>query len=236
MGFARGGRQSESGAVFVWLTGAALAASLAMIVGIVLLVASRGLVVFWPRPLIELSLKDGKKYIVEELAREQIPAQHEQPDLGERLQVRLANRDLYGLDFRWIPQSEIAARTVPPDAVLVERQEYGPFQGFLVAVEEEGRPRVAAPDPKRFALLESLMKVAHRRSGEIEHLEEGEIGSVNYALDEKRREIRALQRKGDSKSPAVARLQSPMSRWTGKPATSTATSRCGWPATAHWSA
>ncbi|MET0619196.1 MAG: phosphate ABC transporter permease PstA [Thermoanaerobaculia bacterium] len=208
MGFARGGRQSESGAVFVWLTGAALAASLAMIVGIVLLVASRGLVVFWPRPLIELSLKDGKKYIVEELAREQIPAQHEQPDLGERLQVRLANRDLYGLDFRWIPQSEIAARTVPPDAVLVERQEYGPFQGFLVAVEEEGRPRVAAPDPKRFALLESLMKVAHRRSGEIEHLEEGEIGSVNYALDKKRREIRALQRKGDSKSPAAARLQS----------------------------
>ena len=85
-----------------------------MIVGIVLLVASRGLVVFWPRPLIELSLKDGKKYIVEELAREQIPAKHEQPDLGERLQVRLANRDLYGLDFRWIPQSEIAARTVPP--------------------------------------------------------------------------------------------------------------------------
>ena len=37
MGFA-GGRRAESGAVFIWLTGAALAASLAMIVGIVVLV------------------------------------------------------------------------------------------------------------------------------------------------------------------------------------------------------
>ena len=206
MGFA-GGRRSESGAVFVWLTGAALAASLAMIVGIVLLVASRGLVVFWPLPLAELTLEDGKKYVVEELAREAIPPTKENPDPGERIQVRLANRDLYGLDFRWIPQSAIKSRSVPPDAVLVERREYGPFQGFLAAVEEEGKPRVAAPDPKRFELLESLMKVAHRRSREIERLEEGEIGRVNYEMEHKRLEIRELEREGRAKSPDVAALR-----------------------------
>jgi phosphate transport system permease protein len=207
MGFARGGRRSESGSVFIWLTGAALAAALAMIVGIVLLVASRGLVVFWPHPLVELTLVDGKKYVVEELAREPIPTATDDADPGERIQVRLGNRDLYGLDFRWIPESDIASRTEPPDAVLVERREYGPFQGFLAAVEEEGKPRVAAPDPGRFALLERLVRVADRRTREIEKLEQGEIGRVNSELDHKRLEIRKLEKEGQAKSAEVAALR-----------------------------
>jgi phosphate transport system permease protein len=207
MGFAKGGRQSESGAVFVWLTGTALAAALVMIVGIVLLVATRGLVVFWPRPLIELTLKDGKKFLVEELSHEEIPVAKEAATLGERLQVRLGNRDLYGLDFRWISQSDIVSRTVPPDAVLAERQEYGPFQGFLVSVAPEGKAPVGASDPSRFALLESLMRIAHQRSREIRSLEQREIGSVNFELERKRLEIRALEKKGEGKSPRVAELQ-----------------------------
>jgi len=153
MGFTESGGQRESGEVFIWLTGAALAACLLMIVGIVLLVASRGLVVFWPRPLVELTLEDGRKYVVEELSREEIPATTESPTPGERLQVRLANRDLYGLDFRWIPQAEIASRGVAPDAVLVERQEYGPFQGFLVRIAEASGRTVGPSDPARFAIL-----------------------------------------------------------------------------------
>jgi phosphate transport system permease protein len=212
MGFAKGGRQSESGAVFIWLTGAALAASLVMIVGIVVLVASRGLVVFWPLPLVELTLKDGKKYVVEELTREKIPVAEDAASLGERLQVRLGNRDLYGLDFRWISQSDIAARSVPPDAVLVERQEYGPFQGFLVGVAPEGKPPVGATDPNRFAVLESLMKVAHGRTREIRRLEQGEVGRVNFELEHKRLEIKALEREGEGKSPKVAALQAEIAR------------------------
>ena len=207
MGFAKGGRQSESGAVFIWLTGAALAASLVMIVGIVVLVATRGLVVFWPRPLVELTLKDGKKYVVEELTREKIPVAEDAASLGERLQVRLGNRDLYGLDFRWISQSDIAARSVPPDAVVVERQEYGPFQGFLAGVAPEGKPPVGASDPNRFAVLEALMKTAHRRTRELRRLEQGEVGRVNYELEHKRLEIKAFEREGEGKSRKVAALQ-----------------------------
>ena len=207
MGFARGGRQGEAGAVFIWLTGAALAASVVMIVGIVVLVAARGLVAFWPHPLAELTLKDAKKYVVEELSREKIPVEKDAATLGERIQVRLANRDVYGLDFRWISQSDIASSTFPPDAVLVERQEYGPFQGFVQSVQPEGKPPVGASDPGRFALLESLMKVAHTRTRAIRKLEQGEIGDVNYELEHKRLDIKALEKKGEGKSPRVAALQ-----------------------------
>ena len=201
MGFTEKGRRGESGAVFIWLTGAALAASLVMIVGIVLLVASRGLVVFWPRPLVELTLKDGRKYVVEELTRGKIPPTKESPDPGERLQVRLANRDLYGLDFRWISQSEIASRRVPADAVLVERQEYGPFQGFLVRIQEANGRTVGPTDPARFTILQGRLKSARSRVKEIQRIEQSEIGSVNYQLERKRIAIKELVRQDPKASP-----------------------------------
>jgi hypothetical protein len=163
MGFRQKGGQGESGSVFIWLTGAALAASVVMIVGIVVLVASRGLGVFWPRELVEFALRDGKKYVVEELARERMPATGEDPEPGERIQVRLANRDLYGLDFRWIPQADIVSRALPSDAVLVERQEYGPFQGFLARIEQSSGAAIEATNPERFAILEGPS--SRRRSG-----------------------------------------------------------------------
>jgi phosphate transport system permease protein len=203
MGFRKGGGQGESGSVFIWLTGAALAASIVMIVGIVLLVASRGLVVFWPRDLVELTLRDGKKYVVEELSRESIPPSREDEKPGERLQVRLANRDLYGLDFRWIPQSEIVSRTIPPDAVLVERQEYGPFQGFLARIEQANGTVIGPTNPERFAILEGLQKKSRVRARGIRRIEQNEIGGVNYQIERKRLVVRELVRKDPQRGPAT---------------------------------
>jgi len=203
MGFTKGKGQRESGAVFIWLTGAGLAASLVMIVGIVVLVATRGLVVFWPHELVELTLKDGKKYVVDEISREKIPPSPESPTPGERLQVRLGNRDLYGLDFRWIPQSEIASRSVPPDAVLVERQEYGPFQGFLAGIERADGKNVGPDDPGRFAILHELVKSARARAAAIRKIEQGAIGGVSYRLEKIRVASRELERKDPTKGPAT---------------------------------
>ncbi len=49
----------------------------------------------------------------------------------ERIQVRIGNRDLYGLDFRWFETTDIQAQTEPDDAVIVERQEHGNFHGYV---------------------------------------------------------------------------------------------------------
>jgi phosphate transport system permease protein len=203
MGFAKGGGQRESGAVFIWLTGAALAASVVMILGIVILVASRGLVVFWPHPLDELTLKDGKKYVVDVLSQEPIPSSPENPTPGDRLQVRIANRDIYGLDFRWIPSTEIVSRTVPPDAVLVERQEYGPFQGFLVRIETADGKTIGPEDPRRFEKLQAMVAQARGRLKEIRRIEHGKIGRINFQLDRKRLAIRTLEREDPEKGPAT---------------------------------
>jgi phosphate transport system permease protein len=198
----------ESGGPLIWLTGGALAACLLMIVGLILVVVPRALRAFWPERLVEVTLTDGKKYVVGVLAQEAIPArQNETASAGSRIQVRLGNRDLYGLDFRWIPESQIVSRRSPADAVLVERQEYGPFQGYLrdiVVGEPEG---ATAAKGDLFARLVPLLEQARQRSRRLRRLEKGEIGAVNYELEKKRLEIRGLRRKDPAATaPTRARV------------------------------
>ena len=198
-----------SGAVLIWLTGAALAACLLMILGLVGLVASRALVAFWPGRLDELTLRDGKKYLVAVLGQEPIPAEGAAP-AGDRIQARLGNRDLYGLDFRWIPVSEILSRRLPPDALLVERREYGPFHGYLRSLTEADRP-VALTASDGLERLREAHRQARQRVKQIRKLERGEIGRVNYAIEEKRLEIRELRLEDPALGPAtrerIARIE-----------------------------
>jgi phosphate transport system permease protein len=121
------------------------------------------------------------------------PAQGAAGSAGTRVQVRLGNRDLYGLDFRWIPESQIVSRRSPPDAVLVERQEYGPFQGYLRSVVVRGEEGAAAK-ADLFEKLTPLLAEARERSRRLRRLEKRDIGSINSKLEEKRLEIRALRR------------------------------------------
>ena len=65
------------------------------------------------------------------LALEPMPGAKDRVSPPTRIRVKIANRDLNGLDFRWIEENDIVRRDAPPNALLVERQEYGNFHGFL---------------------------------------------------------------------------------------------------------
>jgi phosphate transport system permease protein len=200
----RPGKKLESGAPFIWLTGAALAACLLMILGLIGVVAPRALAALWPNRLEEIELSDGKKYVVALLAREPIPpAQGAAESAGTRVQVRLGNRDLYGLDFRWIPESEIVSRRSPPDAVLVERREYGPFQGYLRRLVTSETEREPAEGGDLFKRLEPLLVEARERSARLRRLEKKDIGAVNYRIEQKRLEIRELRRGDPAEAPTT---------------------------------
>ena len=49
------------GEPLVWLTGGALALAIAMITGLLAFIAFRGAATFWPVPLVELELADGRR-------------------------------------------------------------------------------------------------------------------------------------------------------------------------------
>jgi phosphate transport system permease protein len=121
-----GKRQREKGAVWVWLSSLCLAAILTAVAVMLLVVMANGAGVFWPRRLALLTLADGTRALGE-VMQWQTAADGK----GRRVQLKIGNRDLYGLDFRWFDEVAIRELTYPAAAVCLERREYGNFYGFF---------------------------------------------------------------------------------------------------------
>ena len=130
----------REGEPFVWITGAALSLTLLIAATLLVVVMVNGLGVFWPSRLAEATLADGARIMGEIIQREQRPYEE-----GERLQFKTGNRDLYGLDFRWVNASDIAALEYPPAAIALERMEYGNFYGYLKEVSAPGLAEGSTP-------------------------------------------------------------------------------------------
>ena len=93
----------------IWLTGSALGICLLMILGLLAVILSNGLGIFWPSRIEKLTLKDGSVLAGEPIQRQAIPNPGHADDLEKhRVQLKVGNRDLYGFDFKWVDESEIA--------------------------------------------------------------------------------------------------------------------------------
>ena len=143
----------KTGEPFVLATGAALAIILVMTLTLVGTVMINGLGYFWPRALVKLELRDGSSVLG------QITQQEKNPINGtRRLQLKVGNRDVFGQDFRWIDEKDISARTLPADAVLLERREHGNYFGTLKGITAEGITLTAATP---FENLQQALKLRH---------------------------------------------------------------------------
>ena len=86
----------ESGSLFVWLCGGALGVSLLMIGGLVLLILVNGMGYFWPKDLVQYTLKDGTMVLGEYVMSEMIPGSESSthPQGRWRIQLKVGNRDV----------------------------------------------------------------------------------------------------------------------------------------------
>jgi phosphate transport system permease protein len=181
----------------IWLAGSALAICLLLIGGMLALILTRGLGFFWPKPIEQISLKDGSVLMGEATAREAIPQPGTAGHLTTfRVQVNLGNRDLTGADFRWIDESDIVGRARPADALHVERREYGPFLGRVVAISEDGR--TTATGEQAMARLPALVARARRDRAALRDFERDDLGSVNHRLEQARLDLRRLDLEASS--------------------------------------
>jgi phosphate transport system permease protein len=176
----------------IWLTGSALGICLLMILGLLAVILSNGLGIFWPSRIEQLTLKDGSVLAGEPVLRQAIPNPG-QPDhlKNHRLQLKVGNRDLYGLDFRWVDESEIAKKEEPAGLYLVERSEYGALIGTPAKIVEGDKETASGADGVR-ARLPELVAKAERDRAAVKALEKNEIGAVNYALERIRLDRRRL--------------------------------------------
>ncbi len=164
------------------LCGGALALNLAFILGLLALIGWQGGRFFWQKDLLQVERADAPPLLGELHARQTVPSPQPGGAPISRIQLRIGNRDLTGNDFVWVDESTITGRANPGDAVLLERQEWGPFYGRMVELKRGSELLASGGDAvwSAFGPLHAR-KLAERRA--IKKLEKGEIGSINYAIE-----------------------------------------------------
>ena len=207
----------KSGEPFIWLTGGALAISLIMVAGLVFLVMANGLGFFWPSAVVRLTLTDGTVLLGQVTQREKIPQPGAPPGTPERyrIQLKVGNRDLYGADFLWVEEEKIAKRETPPEALVIERREWGNLYGVIRAVKEGERVVAQGPDAGWTALQARLPQALDIFQA-IRQIERKEIGAINYAQERIRLQLRSLELRGVKSRPEVDRLQQDLAAWKAK--------------------
>jgi phosphate transport system permease protein len=179
----------------IWFAGTGLGICLLMIAGMLGLILVNGLGFFWPRPLLQVTLKDGSVLLGELVAREAIPTPGSVQRVTFREQFKVGNRDLFGADFRWVDESDIASRSEPAAATYVERREYGPLLGTPLRLLDGEREVASGPDAT-WQALEPLLTRAHADRDRIRDMERNQVGAVNTLLEAERLALRKLELSG----------------------------------------
>jgi phosphate transport system permease protein len=197
----------KSGSPWIWLTAGAVAAAVLAVAGVLALTALRGLGHFWPKPLAEATFteRDGRKIgLIGEIREREEVAVRRLREAGfvipgdaayaERVLVKMGNKDVTGVDFRWFPVPLLGEVKYPKDLITLERREWGNFYGHLVSVKENGK-EVATGEA---AWPEVVARVARANTlfKKILSLEKHDIGKVNYDLEQLRLQARGLEIQG----------------------------------------
>jgi phosphate transport system permease protein len=201
----------SQGEHLIWLTGSALAVCLLMIAGLLVIVVQNGAGYFWPHPLTEADTKDGGKVLGVLLRTESFRKFNDtnsQVQVLSRSQFKIANRDLYGVDFKWLESTEYSNPRQPADVVALERDEYGDFYGNLRAVKEDGR--IVAEGDAAWTLMRAKHPLARKLAAQRTHVQRVEIGDVNADIQEANMRIKRAQRRlppGGDRDVAIATAQ-----------------------------
>lgn len=194
----------NSGKPWVWLNAGAVSISLVMVIGLLLLIAVRGLSHFWPADIMELSYQEpgqaAEILIGEQVEHETVPAQRlalsgvqlpEGQAFAQRTLLKTGNRDIYGLDFRWINDPWITDIRYPEGIMAIERREWGNFYGYLVNVKQQGE--IVAADEGAWDEFQARLARSNELMRQIKDLEKIEIGKINHGLEQLRLQERRLE-------------------------------------------
>ncbi|HDZ9244625.1 phosphate ABC transporter permease PstA [Vibrio cholerae] len=191
----------KSGAPWIWLTGGAVSVSLIAVLGLLLVIGWRGLTYFWPAPLLQWQTPDGKTVVGQLYARESVPVSHlkemnlplpekvQAAGLATRLNIKVANRDLYGSDFIALLEFETEFKGAPQGWAVIERSRGGQLFGkplrFDSTTGEQGLP---LERHLRQALLE-----AEAIRDQVDTMVEQQVRVISSQLERLRLEKRRKQ-------------------------------------------
>ncbi|AMO54484.1 phosphate ABC transporter permease PstA [Endozoicomonas montiporae] len=200
------GNWFSSGSPWVWLNAGAVAISVILVVGLLALIAFRGLGHFWPGSIIvtEYQIPGQAPRIVagEIVESEEVPAARlkaaglpieDNEDEVIRDLLKVGNRDIYGSDFAWVVDRWLLKRKYPEDIMALERREWGNFYGYLQSIKQDGV--IVSTGAEAWDELQTRLDRALAIHQEIYDIEKHEIGSVNARLERLRLQQRSLELK-----------------------------------------
>lgn len=208
----------KSGSPWIWLTAGAVAIAVLAVAGVLALTALRGLGHFWPKPVAETTFteRDGRVIgLIGEIREREEVATRRLREAGfvipgndafaERVLVKMGNRDVTGVDFRWFPVPLLGQIKYPTDLLTVERREWGNFYGHLVSVKEGDQ--VVASGEAAWPELQKRAARANDLFKQIYAIEKNDIGKVNHGLEQLRLQARGLELRGQLTADRKADFQ-----------------------------
>ncbi|MDH3325098.1 MAG: phosphate ABC transporter permease PstA [Gammaproteobacteria bacterium] len=204
----------KSGSPWIWLSAATVSISLIMVVGLIGLIAVRGLSMYWPGQIHQMDLRtsDGKTdTVIGEVFDSEQVSKERLKDAGviietdkmliTRYLVKTGNRDVDAPDFRWLIADNVVGETFPKEIVVFERMEWGNLYGFIESVKEDGN--LVAESTAVWPAFNERLARATKLQEDITSIEKHEIGSVNYEMER----LRLKQRKLELKNKFDARAK-----------------------------
>jgi phosphate transport system permease protein len=207
----------KSGSPWIWLNAGAVSAAMSIVIGLLLLIAVRGFGQFWPADVTAFNFQsaggDVEAVLGELVDDEEITAAHAKSlginvPAGEstlrRNLVKVGNRDLTGADFRWFNAPDMHDLTRPAEVLVIEREEWGNFIGYPIALKENDR--IIAQGGSLMPELTPRLARRNELKARIYAIEKKKIGTINYALEHLRLKERQLELAGQQTPQALAVL------------------------------
>ena len=198
----------NKGEHWIWMSSAMVALSVVLVLGLFGMIAYKGMVHFWPHTVYEYQLNTGEKVVGEhrDSKFKEVPVEGQAPEQIEQLLIKVGNRDIYGIDFRWISADELAKAEpdLATNAVVIERYEYGNVYGWYQSFKLNGETLNGVALE---SALEAQVAEGKRLHDAIKSIEKSDIGAINYQIEQLRLEEKRLKAEGEWSDAEAARLE-----------------------------
>ncbi len=215
----------KSGTPWIWMNAGAVSIAVIMTLGLLAIIAVRGLAHFWPADVIvadysmpgaEMRVLAGEVVQAEEVPRARLaasglPVNVEGGEFMTRELLKVGNRELYGADFSWVIGEWLSNQRKPAELMVLERREWGNFYGYLLNVKEAGQ--LVAEGDAAWGELQRRIDRVDQLHAQISRIEKVEIGRINHGLERLRLKTRKLELDDRLDAAAQADLDAERAQW-----------------------
>ncbi len=215
----------KSGTPWIWMNAGAVSIAVIMTLGLLAIIAVRGLAHFWPADVIvadysmpgaEMRVLAGEVVQAEEVPRARLaasglPVNVEGGEFMTRELLKVGNREVYGADFSWVVGEWLSNQRKPAELVVLERREWGNFYGYLLNVKEAGQ--LVAEGDAAWGELQRRIDRVDQLHAQISRIEKVEIGRINHGLERLRLKTRKLELDDRLDAAAQADLDAERAQW-----------------------